>query len=148
MGNKAVVSLSTGLEDAEKVTVAMLVAVGAAESGRPTLMFLTKESVRLVTGHRHRHRMRRVPANRRFDGSLRHSRRPVSRVPHLLQRQAPRRSHARRGRQPRRHRAHVGVDRRRGGHDLQLLTALGGSLDERFTLAESVPSGAEPSARN
>ncbi len=49
MSNKAVVSLTTGLEDAEKVTVAFLVAVGAAESGRPTLMFLTKEAVRLVT---------------------------------------------------------------------------------------------------
>jgi predicted peroxiredoxin len=48
MGNKAVVSLTTGLEDSEKVTVALLVAVGAAESGRPTLMFLTKEAVRLV----------------------------------------------------------------------------------------------------
>lgn len=51
MGNKAVVSLTTGLEDAERVTVAFLVAVGAAEAGRPTLMFLTKEAVRLaVTG--------------------------------------------------------------------------------------------------
>ena len=49
MSNKAVVSLSTGLEDAEKVTVACLVAVGAAETGRPTLMFLAKEAVRLVT---------------------------------------------------------------------------------------------------
>ena len=48
MSNKAVVSLATGLEDAEKVTVAFLVAVGAAESGRPTLMFLTKEAVRLA----------------------------------------------------------------------------------------------------
>jgi predicted peroxiredoxin len=48
MSNKAVVSLTTGLEDAEKVTVALMVAVGAAESGRPTLMFLTKEAVRLV----------------------------------------------------------------------------------------------------
>ena len=48
MSNKSVVSLSTGLEDAEKVTVAFLVAVGAAESGRPTLMFLTKEAVRLA----------------------------------------------------------------------------------------------------
>lgn len=46
--NKAVVSLSTGLEDAERVTVALLVAVGAAEAGRPTLMFLTKEAVRLA----------------------------------------------------------------------------------------------------
>jgi len=45
---KAVISLSTGLEDAEKVTVAFLVAVGAAEAGRPTLMFLTKEAVRLA----------------------------------------------------------------------------------------------------
>ena len=53
MPGKAVVSLSTGLEDTEKVTVekvtvAFLVAVGAAESGRPTLMFLTKEAVRLA----------------------------------------------------------------------------------------------------
>lgn len=48
MAGKAVVSLTTGLEDPEKVTVAFLVAVGAAESGRPTLMFLTKEAVRLA----------------------------------------------------------------------------------------------------
>ena len=48
MSNKAAISLTTGLEDAEKVTVAMLVAVGAAESGRPTIMFLTKEAVRLA----------------------------------------------------------------------------------------------------
>ena len=48
--NKAAISLTTGLEDPEKVTVALLVAVGAAESGRSTLMFLTKEAVRLATG--------------------------------------------------------------------------------------------------
>ena len=48
MPGKSVVSLTTGLEDAEKVTVAFLVAVGAAEAGRPTLMFLTKEAVRLA----------------------------------------------------------------------------------------------------
>ena len=46
---KAVVSLTTGLEDPEKVTVAFLVSVGAAEQGRETLMFLTKEAVRLAT---------------------------------------------------------------------------------------------------
>ncbi|HZZ96537.1 MAG TPA: DsrE family protein [Jatrophihabitantaceae bacterium] len=40
--------MTTGLEDAEKVTVAFLVAVGAAEQGRQTLMFLTKEAVRLA----------------------------------------------------------------------------------------------------
>jgi predicted peroxiredoxin len=49
MAGKAVVSLATGLEDPERVTVAMLVAVGAAELGRPTLMFLSKEAVRLAT---------------------------------------------------------------------------------------------------
>ena len=54
MSNKAVVSLATGLEDPEKVTVAFLVAVGAAEQGRPTLMFLTKEAVRLATPGRRR----------------------------------------------------------------------------------------------
>jgi len=48
MPGKAVISLTTGLEDPEKVTVALLVAVGAAEAGRPTLMFLTKEAVRLA----------------------------------------------------------------------------------------------------
>lgn len=48
MSGKAVVSLTTGLEDPEKVTVAFLVAVAAAEQQRPTLMFLTKEAVRLA----------------------------------------------------------------------------------------------------
>jgi predicted peroxiredoxin len=46
--HKAVVSLITGPEDPERVTVAFLVAVGAAEEGRPTLMFLTKEATRLA----------------------------------------------------------------------------------------------------
>ena len=48
MSGKAVISLTTGLEDPERVTVAFLVAVGAAEQGRPTLMFLTKEATRLA----------------------------------------------------------------------------------------------------
>lgn len=48
MPGKVVISLTTGLEDSEKVTVAFLVALGAAEQGRETLMFLTKEAVRLV----------------------------------------------------------------------------------------------------
>lgn len=47
--SKTVVSLITGLEDPEKVTVAFLMAVGAAEQGRETRMFLTKEAVRLAT---------------------------------------------------------------------------------------------------
>jgi len=48
MPGKAVISLTTGLEDPEKVMVAFLVALGAAEQGRPTLTFLTKEAVRLA----------------------------------------------------------------------------------------------------
>ena len=48
MAQKAVVSLITGMEDPERVTVAFLVAVGAAETGRETLMFLTKEAVRVA----------------------------------------------------------------------------------------------------
>jgi predicted peroxiredoxin len=48
MTGRAAISMTTGLEDSEKVTVALLTAVGAAESGRPTLTFLTKESVRLA----------------------------------------------------------------------------------------------------
>lgn len=48
MNTKSVISLTTGLEDPERVTVAFLVAVGSAEQGRPTTMFLTKEAVRLA----------------------------------------------------------------------------------------------------
>jgi len=50
MSNRVAISLTTGLEDPEKVTVAFLVALGAAEGGRPTTMFLTKEAVRLALG--------------------------------------------------------------------------------------------------
>jgi predicted peroxiredoxin len=48
MASKAVISLTTGLEDPEKVTVAFLMAVAAAEQGRPTMMFCAKEAVRLA----------------------------------------------------------------------------------------------------
>jgi predicted peroxiredoxin len=44
---RVVVNLATGLEDAERVTVAFLVAGAAAEQGRQVTMFLTKEAVRL-----------------------------------------------------------------------------------------------------
>ena len=45
--SKVVVNLATGLEDAERVTVAFLVAVAAVEQGRQVAMFLTKEAVRI-----------------------------------------------------------------------------------------------------
>ena len=44
---KVVVNLATGLEDAERVTVAFLVAGAALEQGKQVAMFLTKEAVRL-----------------------------------------------------------------------------------------------------
>jgi predicted peroxiredoxin len=47
-GNKVVVNLATGLEDAERVTVAFLVAGAALEQGKQVAMFLTKEAVRLA----------------------------------------------------------------------------------------------------
>jgi predicted peroxiredoxin len=44
---KVVVNLATGLEDAERVTVAFLVGGAALERGKKVAMFLTKEAVRL-----------------------------------------------------------------------------------------------------
>ena len=50
--NKVVVNLATGLEDAERVTVAFLVGGAAVEQGKQVAMFLTKEAVRLaLPGH-------------------------------------------------------------------------------------------------
>ena len=45
--NKVVINLATGLEDAERVTVAFLVGGAALEQGKQVAMFLTKEAVRL-----------------------------------------------------------------------------------------------------
>jgi predicted peroxiredoxin len=44
---KVVINLATGLEDAERVTVAFLVGGAAAEQGKQVVMFLTKDAVRL-----------------------------------------------------------------------------------------------------
>jgi predicted peroxiredoxin len=43
-----VINLATGLEDAERVIVAFLVATAALEKGKQVAMFLTKEAVRLA----------------------------------------------------------------------------------------------------
>jgi predicted peroxiredoxin len=45
---KVVVNLTTGLEDAERVTVAFLVGGAAVEQGKTVTTFLTKEAVRLA----------------------------------------------------------------------------------------------------
>src|SRR6476661_6010002 len=50
--NKVVINLATGLEDAERVTVAFLVGNAALDKGKRVAMFLTKEAVRLgLTGY-------------------------------------------------------------------------------------------------
>jgi predicted peroxiredoxin len=46
--DKVVINLATGLEDAERVTVAFLVGGAAAERGKRVVFFLTKEAVRLA----------------------------------------------------------------------------------------------------
>ena len=48
MSEKVVVNLATGLEDAERVTVAFLVAGAALDKGKRVAMFVTKEAVRLA----------------------------------------------------------------------------------------------------
>ena len=50
--NKVVVNLATGLEDAERVLVAFLVATAALDKGKQVAMFLTKDAVLLgLPGH-------------------------------------------------------------------------------------------------
>src|SRR3954465_5637414 len=122
---KAVVSLATGLEDAETVTVAMLMAVGAAESGRPTAMFLAKEAVRLALdgGAVGTAGEGCPPLTSLFERyAAAGGRRPAVRLPDRLQRQAAGRRWLGQGRRARRHGSPVGVDRRRGRHHLQLLS--------------------------
>ena len=46
--DKVLINLTTGLEDAERVTVALLVATAALSAGRQVGMWLTKEAVRLA----------------------------------------------------------------------------------------------------
>jgi predicted peroxiredoxin len=48
---KVVINLATGLEDAERVTVAFLVGDAAVEQGKKVAMFLTKDAVRLGPGY-------------------------------------------------------------------------------------------------
>ena len=114
-------SASTGLEDAERVTVAFLMAVGAAEQGRPTMMFLTKEAVRLAVPG--------VAVGSACDGCpplpelLDRYERAGGRYlvcPICVQLQEDRLGHPDRGCRDGRDGAAVAVDRRRG-HDVQLL---------------------------
>lgn len=46
--NKVVINLMTGHEDADKVTIALLVGTAALDRGKQVTTFLTKEAVRLA----------------------------------------------------------------------------------------------------
>lgn len=46
--SRVVINLATGHEDADRVTIAFLVANAALEKGRPVAVFATKEAVRLA----------------------------------------------------------------------------------------------------
>jgi predicted peroxiredoxin len=46
-GDKVVINLATGLEDAERVMIAFLVGTAALDQGKKVAMFLTKEAIRL-----------------------------------------------------------------------------------------------------
>ena len=123
MPGKAVISLTTGLEDPEKVTVAFLVAVGAAESGRPTLMFLAKEAVRLATdGTAAGVACEGCPPLadlvKRYDAAGGR----VLRLPDLLQHQETQPGITHQRRRTPGHSPVVGLDRRRNRRHLQLLS--------------------------
>ena len=45
--SKVEINLATGHEDADRVTVAFLVGTAAVDQGKATVMFLTKEAVRI-----------------------------------------------------------------------------------------------------
>jgi predicted peroxiredoxin len=47
MAGKVLVNLATGLEDAERVTVALLIATAALEQGNEVVVWTTKDAVRL-----------------------------------------------------------------------------------------------------
>src|SRR6266487_5152762 len=48
-GQKVVVNLATGLEDAERVLIAFLIGGAALDQGKQVAMFLTKDAIHLAT---------------------------------------------------------------------------------------------------
>jgi hypothetical protein len=101
-GGKVVINLATGLEDAERVTVAFLVGGAAVEQGKTVTMFLTKEAVRLA--------LPGYGTAVACDG-----------CPSLLQRPPARRDSADVERQAWRRHSALAMDRRRTRDGLQLL---------------------------
>ena len=85
-----VVNLTAGHEDADRVTVAFLIAGAALAKGRRVAMFLTKEAVRLaLPGYADAVESAGAAASRAAVRAVRRGRRRAVRLPDLLQRAAP-----------------------------------------------------------
>ena len=101
-------------------------------------------------GCRRRYGLRGLPAAARPAQPIAERRRSLLRLPDLLQSKKARRGSASQGRRDRRHRANVGMDRRRGRHHFQLLVSLrhhpGGSDQARLICPSSLPSATPPAA--
>ena len=134
MADKVLINLATGLEDAERVTVAFLVAGAALERGREVAIFLTKEAVRLAEpGHAVGIACDGCPPLERLFAQFARGRRRAAGVPVLRQR-APARPRWLRGQRPRgRRHADVRLAGRRGRPGLQLLTV---ALPRRVAVVE------------
>ena len=114
MADKVVINLATGLEDAERVTVAFLVAGAATGKGKQVAMFLTKDAVRLaLPGHAEGVACDGCPPLERLFAAVRGGRRRAAGLPDLLQRPQARRGRPRPERPDRRRHPAVGVDRGR-----------------------------------
>ena len=119
-----IINLVTGHEDADRVTVAFLVAVAALEKGKQVTMFLTKEAVRIgLPGYADAIETAGAPPVSRLFAQFAEQGRRASGLPDLLRSPQARRRRARGQRAPRRGDAAVGADRRRARDRLQLLTA-------------------------
>ena len=93
-----IINLATGHEDAERVTVAFLVAVAALEKGKQVTMFLTKEAVRIgLPGYAD---ASRCPARVAPVRPIRRAGRRASGLPDLLRSPQARRRRARGQRAP------------------------------------------------
>ena len=110
---KVVINLATGLDDGERVTVALLVGGAALEQGKQVTMFLTKEAVRLaLAGHAEGIACDGCPPIPPPVRAVRRRRRTASRLPRLLQRPQAERERAGRERSNRRRNPPLAVDRR------------------------------------
>ena len=111
--SKVVINLATGLEDGERVTVALLVGGAALEQGKQVTMFLTKEAVRVaLPGYADGIACDGCPPLARLLEQFAAGRRTAAGLPDLFQRPQAVRERDRRERKARRRDTTLGMDRR------------------------------------